>query len=95
MLPGLHRRTLACGERLMIVEFRCDGGVEIPLHSHPHEQAGYVVSGEIELTIGEQTARCCAGDSYTIPGGAQHGARFLSKCVIVECFSPPREDYLP
>jgi len=94
MLPGLNRRTLVCGERLMIAEFRAGSGVEIPLHTHAHEQAGYVVSGEMEMTIGDDTARCSPGDSYTIPGGALHGARFLSECVVIDCFSPPREDYL-
>jgi len=94
MVPGLNRRTLACSERLMIAEFRAEAGAEVPMHTHPHEQAGYVVSGEIELTIGDDTAHCGPGDSYTMPGGVRHGARFLSECVIIDCFSPPREDYL-
>lgn len=93
MLPGLDRRTLGCGEQAMIAEFRARAGVEVPLHTHPHEQVGYVVSGQMELTIGSQTARCGPGDSYTIPGGVPHGARFLSECVVIDCFSPPREDY--
>ena len=94
MVPGLSRRTLAWGERVMIAEFRAGSGVEIPLHTHPHEQAGYVVFGEMEMTIGDNTALCTAGDSYAVPGGAPHGARFLSVCVVIDCFSPPREDYL-
>jgi len=92
-LPGLHRRTLGCGERLMIAEFRARSGVEVPNHTHRHEQVGYVVSGEVALTIGGKTARCGPGDSYTIPGGVQHCARFLSECVVIDGFSPPREDY--
>ncbi len=93
MLPGLDRRTLGCGERLMIAEFRAGAGVEVPMHRHPHEQVGYVVSGEVELTIGDETECCRPGDSYTIPGGVAHGARFVSECVIIDGFSPPREDY--
>ena len=93
MLPGLDRRTLSCGARLMIAEFRARAGVEVPLHTHPHEQLGYVVSGEVQLTIRRQTARCGPGDSYTIASGVPHGARFLGECVVIDCFSPPREDY--
>jgi quercetin dioxygenase-like cupin family protein len=93
MLPGLLRRTLGCSERLMIAEFRAQSGVLIPRHSHPHDQVGYVVSGQMELTIGEEAACCASGDSYAIPGGVEHGARFLKECVIIDCFSPPREDY--
>lgn len=92
-LPGLDRRTLGCSERLLIAEFRAREGVEVPRHSHPHDQVGYVVSGEVELSIGDETARCAPGDSYTIPGGIEHRARFLSQCVVIDCFSPPREDY--
>jgi quercetin dioxygenase-like cupin family protein len=77
----------------MIAEFRARAGVEVPLHAHPHEQVGYVVSGQVELTIGGDTARCGPGDSYTMPGGVQHGARFLTESVVIDCFSPPREDY--
>jgi quercetin dioxygenase-like cupin family protein len=93
MVPGLDRRTLACSERLMIAEFRAAPGAEVPMHTHPHDQAGYVVSGEMELTIDDHTERCGPGDSYTLPGGVPHGARFLSESVIIDCFSPPREDY--
>jgi len=50
MAPGLIRRTLVSGERLMICRFDLDQGVEIPSHSHPHDQAGYVVSGRIRVT---------------------------------------------
>ena len=94
MLSGLDRRTLGCGEQVMIAEFRARPGVQVPRHTHPHEQVGYVVSGEVELTIGGQTAVCGPGDSYAIPGGLEHSARFLSECVVIDGFSPPREDYI-
>jgi len=93
MFPGLQRRTLGCGERLLLAEFSAQEGVEVPLHSHPHEQVGYVVAGQVELTIGGDSAVCGPGDSYTMPGGVEHGARFLTEGVVIDCFSPPREDY--
>jgi len=92
-LPGLDRRTLGCSERLLVAEFRAQPGVEVPRHTHPHDQVGYVVSGEVELAIGDETACCAPGDCYTIAGGVEHGARFLSQCVVIDCFSPPRQDY--
>lgn len=92
-LPGLHRRTLGCGERAMVAEFRARAGVQVPSHTHPHEQVGYVVCGEVELTIAGQAARCGHGDSYVIPGGVEHSAHFLSECVVIDGFSPPRDDY--
>ncbi len=42
MFPGVTRRTLAAGERLMIVESVMQPGASMPLHYHPHEQVSYV-----------------------------------------------------
>ena len=92
-LPGLVRRTLGQTGDMMVVEFRSEAGVEVPLHSHPNQQVGYVVSGEIAITIGGQTWTCKPGDSYSIPGGVEHGALFPVESVVIDVFSPPREDY--
>ncbi len=93
MLPGLVRRTLADGESLMLCEFTFEADVEIPTHSHPHEQVGYVVSGRIRLTVGGQSRELGPGDSYRAPSGVPHSALTLEPAVVVDTFSPPREDY--
>jgi quercetin dioxygenase-like cupin family protein len=93
MLPGLIRRTLADGESLMICEFTFDADVEVPNHTHPHEQVGYVVSGRIRLTIDGESSELGPGDSYHIPSNVPHGAITLEPAVVVDAFSPPREDY--
>ena len=94
MLPGLIRRTLGYVDDLMITEFRAEAGVEVPLHSHPHHQVGYVVSGEIAITIDGVTTNCKAGDSYVIPGGVEHGGVFPVESIVIDAFSPAREDYI-
>jgi quercetin dioxygenase-like cupin family protein len=93
MLPGLTRRVLALSDKLMLVEFTLDEGVEVPKHSHPHDQVGYVVSGGMRLVIGEQVAECGPGDSYHAPPDVSHSAVALESSVVVDVFSPPREDY--
>jgi quercetin dioxygenase-like cupin family protein len=93
MLPGLVRRTLVSGEKMMICEFTFEQGVEIPSHSHPHEQIGYVVAGRVRLTIDGQSFELCPGDSYRAPSGVPHSAFTLEPSVVVDVFSPPREDY--
>ncbi len=94
MLPGVERRTLAVTERIMLCEFHIRGGSEVPLHSHPHDQAGYVVSGQAIMIIEGKEYVCGPGDTYAIPGGVEHGARFEVDTVIVDAFSPPREEYM-
>ncbi len=93
MAPGLIRRTLVCGDKLMICLFDLDLGVEIPCHSHPHDQAGYVVSGKIRITVDGKSCDLGAGDSYSASSGILHSAMALEPSVVVDTFYPPRDDY--
>lgn len=93
MLPGIRRRTLAYGERLMVTQFLISKGTELPAHSHPHEQISYIVSGELEMRVGGQRYRLQPGDSILLPGGMEHSALALQDVVVIDTFSPPREEY--
>ena len=93
MLPGLTRKTLALGKSMMLCEFTFDAQVTIPVHSHPHEQVGYVVEGHVEMTIDGKKYELVKGDSYSAPSNVPHGAFTLEPSVIVDTFCPPREDY--
>lgn len=93
MIPSLFRRTLGTTASAQVVEVRAKAGVVVPLHKHPNEQVGYVVSGEIELTIAGVPYLCQPGDSYAIPGSVEHSALFKLDSTVIDCFSPPREDY--
>lgn len=93
VVPGLVRRTLAEGGKMMTCEFILEKGAEIPSHSHPQEQLGYVVSGRLIITVGDNSAELSAGDCYYAPAGVSHGAVVLEKARVVDTFSPPREDY--
>ncbi len=95
MAPGLIRRTLVSGKTLMICRFDLDSGVEIPDHAHPHDQAGYVVSGKIRITVDGKSLELGPGDSYSAPSGVLHSARAIEAAVVVDTFSPPRDDYRP
>jgi quercetin dioxygenase-like cupin family protein len=93
MLPGITRRTLGESTDAQIIEVRATAGAVIPHHRHMNQQDGYLVSGEIEFTIGGETTICKPGDSWAIPGDVPHSAIFPVDSVVIECFSPPREDY--
>ena len=69
-----------------VVFFDIDPIGEIPPHSHG-EQWGIVVEGEMELTIGGETKRYGPGDSYHIPAGVEHGAKFLSHFRAIDFFA--------
>jgi quercetin dioxygenase-like cupin family protein len=93
MVPGVWRRTLTYGEQVMIVHFILEEGAVVPPHSHPNEQVGYVVEGEMEMTIGDEILRLQAGDSYLAPANVEHSAQAVQRTVVLDAFAPPREDY--
>jgi quercetin dioxygenase-like cupin family protein len=93
MLPDLTRRVLATSDGMMLVEFTFAAGVEVPEHSHPHDQVGYVVSGRMRMVMGDQVSECGPGDSYHAPSNVLHSGRALEPSVLIDVFSPPREDY--
>lgn len=95
VLAGIGQKTLVHGDRSLLVEFRLQQGAMLPLHSHPHEQTGYLVAGHIRLTIGADVHDVRSGDSWCIPGDVLHGAEIVADSVAVEVFAPLREDYLP
>lgn len=94
-LEGVERKTLVHGEHMLMTEFRLYKGAVLPRHTHEHEQTGYLVKGRIRLVIGTEEYDAQAGDSWSIPGGVEHGASIVEDSVALEIFSPVREDYLP
>ena len=92
---GVRFKSLACGEKTHLTEFRLSRGAIIPKHSHPHEQTGYLVSGRMKFVIDDEGIIAEAGDGWTIAGNTEHGVEVFEDSVVVEVFSPPRKDYLP
>ncbi len=94
-LPGITMKTITWGEKTLMTEFRLEKGSDLPVHFHPHEQTGYLVSGRLRLTIDGEAFDVEPGDCWCIPSNAEHGAAVIENSVAVEVFSPVREDYLP
>jgi quercetin dioxygenase-like cupin family protein len=93
--PGITLRTLCHGGATLMAEFRLAAAHELPTHSHPHEQTGYLVRGRMQLRIGDETHEVAPGDSWCIAGGVEHGATIIEDSVAIEVFSPVRDDLLP
>jgi quercetin dioxygenase-like cupin family protein len=93
MLPGVFRRTMTDGDRMMLCSVEMDAGAVVPMHTHPHEQTGYLASGRITLQIGDEKRELKTGDCWMIPGDVPHEAIAIEASVFVDVFSPPREEY--
>ena len=95
LLPGILMKTLAYGENSLLTEFHLKQGAVIPAHHHPQEQTGYLVQGSLRFFGDEGETVVEAGWSWNFKGGVSHGAEALVDSVVIEVFSPVREDYLP
>ncbi len=84
-LDGI-RGWLSQGQGHQILFVEIDAGSELPAHSHG-DQWGIVVEGEMDLTIGGDARRYRAGDSYHIPAGTVHQARFLTQFRAIDVFA--------
>ncbi len=91
---GVRRKIMTYDERLMVVkvEFEKDGIGS--LHKHHHSQITHVESGVFEVEIGEEKKVLKGGDAFYIPPNVLHGAVCLEAGVLIDVFSPMREDFI-
>jgi quercetin dioxygenase-like cupin family protein len=93
LVPGIQARTF-WGQNLMLAVVKLDADASLPLHSHPHEQGGIVLEGELTFTIGGEVTRAHPGDLYIIPGGVPHSVQVGPQpAKVMDIFSPVREEY--
>ena len=93
--PGVTRRVLAHTDGVMCVENRFEAGAVGALHSHPHTQITYVVSGRFSFTIDGVVHEVGPGDTMLKTDGVVHGCTCLEAGVLLDIFTPMREDFLP
>jgi quercetin dioxygenase-like cupin family protein len=93
LMPGVRART-PYGTRIMLSYLEMEAGSLVPMHQHPHEQAGLLIEGRMELVIGDESRICEPGDMFIIPPDTPHSARPIDGPVkALDVFSPVREDY--
>jgi quercetin dioxygenase-like cupin family protein len=92
--PGMRRKIMAWDERLMVVKVEFEKGAVGTLHQHPHTQISHVESGIFEVEIGGEQKILTAGDAFYIPPNVVHGAVCREAGVLIDIFSPMREDFV-
>jgi quercetin dioxygenase-like cupin family protein len=90
------RRQMVVGDRLMVCRLTIAAHTVTPVHSHVHEQVTLVERGHVDFFVEGQRRPAKAGDVLLFPSSTQHGATMLDEeVVLIDIFSPPREDFLP
>jgi quercetin dioxygenase-like cupin family protein len=92
--PGLQRQVLAYSPAMMLVRHQMTKGWRGAAHHHPHEQLVYVISGSIEMTVDGISRNATVGDSFIVEPNVEHQALALEDSIVLDVFTPAREDYV-
>jgi len=91
---NVERQIVGYNPDLMIVKYRFKkGGVGV-LHQHIHSQSAILLSGVFELTIAGEKRILKAGDGYRVEPNIWHGAVCLEEGILIDAFSPVRQEWL-
>ncbi len=91
---GVSRKIMGWDNQIMMVKVRFEKGAEGSPHQHFHTQTTYCAKGKFEFTVGSEKHMVQYGDGLYIPPNVLHGAVCLEEGVLVDVFSPVREDFL-
>jgi len=95
--PGRERRV-AHTENLMMVTWEFTDGPAVEpdaLHTHPHEQVTYIVEGQVQFFIGEDSTRLEPGDMVVVDPEQPHSIQTLTPRVrLIDTFTPLRDEFL-
>ena len=91
---GTTRRILAWNTELMAVEVGFAKGAAGAVHTHPHTQCSYVLAGRFSYSVEGEETLLEQGDSIVVPGGLPHGTVCLEEGILLDIFTPCREDFL-
>ena len=91
--PTIARRAVT-GANFTVAQFTLMRGAVVQQHAHVSEQFTYVVRGALKLTFADGEAVLRSGEVIIIPGEKPHAAEALEDCLVIDVFSPRREDWL-
>jgi len=90
---ALHQVGIGSNRMLQILHERYEPGADtgVEKYSHEGEEGGFVLSGWIELTVGEEVNELGPGDAYLFDSRIPHRFRNLRDevCVLVSACTPP------
>jgi len=94
--PGV-RRKVAWRGRLMLVLLEIEPGKKFPPHSHPQEQAGYLLAWRLVARVGAAVLELRPGSGYFVRSNQPHCVETLGEkpSVLLGVFSPVRSDLIP
>jgi quercetin dioxygenase-like cupin family protein len=94
LAPGIRRRTVTHGTTMYQMVAELEAGSIMPEHKHPQEQIMHIISGRMKVNAGNDSRELGPGESFYLASNVPHGVETLEKTVVLDTFSPPRDEYL-
>ncbi len=91
---GVKRKIMSYDEKIMLVRVAFEQGGVGALHHHYHIQMSSVESGSFEIEIDGVKSILNKGDIFHVPSNVWHGAVCLEAGVLIDVFTPMREDFI-
>ena len=91
---GIKRKIMGYNDNIMMLSVSFKKGAIGAEHSHYHSQASFVLSGRFEITIGEEVKILGTNDTFIPPSNVPHSSICLEEGVLIDVFSPVRDDFL-
>jgi unsaturated pyranuronate lyase len=91
--PSVARRYFT-GDRVTVARFELTRGGVVPRHSHENEQVSCVLSGALKFDFDGREVVVRGGEVMQIPGSVPHEVTVLEDTVVIDVFSPVRQDWI-
>jgi len=92
--PGIRRRTITTGAKMYQMRAELAAGSRLPEHQHPQEQIAHILGGRLRLIAFGIPHELSTGESFYIASNVPHAIETIEDTVVLDTFSPPRDDYL-
>jgi quercetin dioxygenase-like cupin family protein len=92
--PGVKRKIMAYNDNIMLVKVAFEKGGIGSLHNHYHSQVSYVARGQFEIEVNGEKKVLKVGDVFYAAPNLMHGAICLEDGLLIDVFSPMREDFI-
>ena len=90
---GVIMQVLGVGENMNVMHWDMADGSQVTHHNHPEEQFGFVLKGELQLTIEGQVSSVKAGDGYFVAADKWHSFVAVGETEAIDVFNPIKRQY--
>ena len=92
LTPHIVRQFIST-DAITIGRFQLTAGGVVPRHAHHHEQVSSVLSGRLRFVFDDREVEVGAGGVLQIPGHVPHEVHVIEDTLVIDVFSPVREDW--